>query len=191
MNARAGRGDAHAWRLRERLRARAARRHRRRLLVLAASAAAALALPTIWNAPVLLLWNATSSAPIGLYAIQHGAEARVGDMVAAFAPEPYRSLAARRAYVPADVPLVKLVAAVSGDRICASGKHILVARHVAAIRLRADSRGRALPWWNGCRRLGKGQVLLLSDNPLSFDGRYFGPVKREALVGKAKLLWQW
>ena len=47
-----------------------------------------------------------------------------------------------------------------------------------------------MPWWTGCRRLQPGQLLLLNRTSASFDSRYFGPVERTAILGKAVLLWQ-
>src|SRR3546814_11532003 len=52
-----------------------------------------------------LVWNASASAPIGLYAVTPGAPVGPGDMVIARVPDPWRMLAARRHYLPANVPL--------------------------------------------------------------------------------------
>lgn len=170
----------------------AGRRRRRSRLAIAAligCTAAPLAASTLWKAPVLLVWNASASAPIGLYRVHGGTRVRRGDLVLARTPRPFRSLAARRHYLPANVPLVKRVAAVSGDRVCADGSGIsinggrLVARHGF------DPAGRPMPTWNGCRRLGRGEYFLLMDSPLSFDGRYFGVTDSSLIVGRAELLW--
>jgi type IV secretory pathway protease TraF len=106
-------------------------------------------------------------------------------MVIALTPEPFRSLADRRGYVPARVPLVKREAASRGDRICTRGQFITINGRAAALRLRTDARGRPLPWWDGCRPLLRGEILLLGDSPGSFDGRYFGPMPRQDVLGKA------
>ena len=74
----------------------------------------------------LLVWNASASAPIGLYGVAGPDGIRKGDMVIARLREPYRSLAAERHYLPANVPLVKRVAALAGDRVCAHGSAIFV-----------------------------------------------------------------
>ncbi|WP_174280683.1 S26 family signal peptidase [Sphingomonas bacterium] len=136
-----------------------------------------------------LLWNASASAPIGLYAVQPGARLRVGEMAVAVPPAAARMLAARRHYAPANVPLVKRVAAIEGASVCAIGAAILIDGRVVARRFPADPQGRALPWWHGCRRLATGETLLLNTPANSFDGRYFGPVGRQAIVGKAVPLW--
>ena len=136
-----------------------------------------------------LLWNASPSAPIGLYLITPAAALEVGDMVAARAPEGARQLAARRGYLPSGVPLVKRVAATEESQVCAPGARILIDGRVSALRKKRDAEGRSMPWWTGCRLLQPGQVLLLNRAEASFDGRYFGPVERAAILGKAVLIW--
>jgi len=137
-----------------------------------------------------LVWNASASAPIGLYAVTPGAAVDTGDMVIARVPDPWRMMAAQRRYIPANVPLVKRVVAVAGDEVCALGQEIFVNGKWAAERRVADAGGRPMQWWSGCVRLrGRQLFLLMSDNPASFDGRYFGATEGGLVVGKARLLW--
>ncbi|MFT4053929.1 MAG: S26 family signal peptidase [Novosphingobium sp.] len=136
-----------------------------------------------------LVWNASVSAPVGLWRIHPGVRLRTGDMVLARTPASVRSLAAARRYVPANVPLVKRIAARDGDEVCAIGAMVFVNGRPVAKRLAHDSRSRPLPWWSGCEALRDGRLLLLMDNPASFDGRYFGPVDEDAIIGKATPLW--
>ncbi|HEY0596357.1 MAG TPA: S26 family signal peptidase [Sphingopyxis sp.] len=136
-----------------------------------------------------LLWNASASAPVGLWKVVPTTSVRRGDMVVARLGEPWRALAARRHYLPANVPLLKRVTALPGDRVCALGPWLFVDGRIVAVRRHADRLGRPLPWWHGCRVLGRHSVLLLMDDPASFDGRYFGPLEQRAIVGKAVPLW--
>ena len=165
------------------------RRRRRAIAVLISCAAAPLAASALWKPPMLLVWNASASAPMGLYRVRAEGAVRRGDMVVAWTPEPARSLAARRHYLPANVPLVKRVAAVAGDRVCASGQVISINGKRVGSRRKSDAAGRPMPWWTGCRRLRENEYFLLMDNALSFDGRYFGVTPRQELVGRAVLLW--
>lgn len=168
------------------------RRRRRRQLAIAAAVAASvapLALTLAWEPPVLLIWNASASAPVGLYRVQSDKAPKHGDMVIAWPPGPAREMGAARRYLPANVPLVKRVAAASGDRVCASGEAITINGARVVVRRRSDAAGRPMPWWSGCRLLGSDQYLLLMDSPRSFDGRYFGPTDGSGLVGRAVLLW--
>ena len=170
----------------------ARRRLRRRRLGLAALVAcvtAPVAASAIWKPPTLLVWNASASAPIGLYRLSAAKEVRRGDMVVAWTPGPARSLAAGRHYLPANVPLVKRVAAAAGDRVCAAGNAVSINARRAAVRQNRDAAGRALPWWSGCRDLLAGEYFLLMDSPASFDGRYFGVTGKADVLGRAVLLW--
>jgi conjugative transfer signal peptidase TraF len=145
---------------------------------------AALARPAPW-----LVWNGSASAPIGFYRVLSG-EAVRGDLVLVHTPNSVRQLAAERGYLPATVPLVKRVAAVGGDVICAARDVISLNGHVVAERLARDRLGRPLPSWSGCQTLGPDDVfLLMEDVTGSFDGRYFGPVRRAAIIGRLVPLW--
>jgi len=53
----------------------------------------------------------------------------------------------------------------------------------------ADQAGRPLPFWSGCFRLAPTDVFVLSQDPDSFDSRYFGPVQRRHIVGTAVPVW--
>lgn len=174
-------------------RALRAARVRRRWRTASVGLCAALVTAILWSAASPprphLLWNASASAPVGLWRVVPGARVGHGDMVIARLGPPWRSLAARRHYLPANVPLLKRVAAMSGDRVCAFGPWIFVEGRVVAVRRGADRLGRPLPWWQGCTTLRDGAALLLMDDPASFDGRYFGPVDRHAILGKAVPLW--
>ncbi|HEY9578496.1 MAG TPA: S26 family signal peptidase [Rhizorhapis sp.] len=136
-----------------------------------------------------LVWNASASAPQGLYAVTPGAWVEPGEMVIARVPLRYRQLAAARRYLPMNVPLVKRVAAYAGDRVCASGLGIFVNGRRVAERRVTDRMGRPMPMWEGCTVLRGRQLFLLMDHPASFDGRYFGPTEAADVIGKARLIW--
>ncbi len=85
--------------------------------------------------------------------------------------------------------MIKRVSALSGDIVCASGARVSVNDEAPVLRLNSDRLGRPLPWWQGCRRLTSDEVFLMNANaPLSFDGRYFGVVKKEQILAKLKPL---
>ncbi|TGT71817.1 MULTISPECIES: S26 family signal peptidase [unclassified Mesorhizobium] len=137
----------------------------------------------------LLVWNASASAPLGLYGLGLGA-ARTGDFVLVRMPNMVGQLADQRGYLPRGVPLVKRVAALRSEHVCAFNDAIIIGGKIAARRLKADSQGRPLPWWNECRPLAGNEVFLISgDAPGSFDSRYFGPVPSANIVGRLVPLW--
>lgn len=153
------------------------------------SALALFALTAVIPPAPRLMWNASASAPRGLYRVAPGASVARRDMVLAWAPAGARMLAAQRHYLPLGVPLVKRVAAVAGQRVCASGSEIRIDGAHAAWRLRHDAAGRSMPWWSGCVTLGISETFLLNAPPASFDGRYFGPSKRDDVIGRAVPVW--
>ncbi|PJI87169.1 S26 family signal peptidase [Sphingomonas koreensis] len=171
---------------------RAARLHRRRRVRRVAACAALIAVlgaTAVVPPHPRLLWNASASAPIGLWRVTPDTPLRRGDMVIARLAEPWRGLAARRHYLPANVPLIKRIAAEPGDEVCAIDTGIFVNGRRIAIRRAIDASGRPMPRWQGCTVLRDGAMLLLMDDPASFDGRYFGPTARGDIIGKAAPLW--
>lgn len=171
---------------------RAAKLRRKRLVRRAGIGAAggiALLATAVFPPAPRLVWNASASAPIGLYVVSPGAPAAAGDIVIARVPEHYRRLAAIRGYLPINVPLVKRVAAIAGDEVCAFGGSIRVNGTWVTARHDIDGAGRIMPMWFGCVRLHGDQRFLLMDAPSSFDGRYFGVTEGRDIIGKARLLW--
>src|SRR5690606_11385346 len=156
--------------------------------------ALASAVACMWFAfaepPVQVVYNASDSVPGGWYRIVPTESVAVGDLVLVRLPADVASLAARRGYLPAGVPLLKPVAAGPRQRVCATGARMRVDGRVVAHARAQDRAGRAMPRWTGCRELGADEVLLLSTRHAeSFDGRYFGPVPLGSVLGKAQPLW--
>jgi conjugative transfer signal peptidase TraF len=138
----------------------------------------------------LLIWNATASAPIGLYRVTHSRALSRGDLVLAVPAPQLAAFAAARGYLPRSVPLVKRIAAVAGDVVCARAVSIFINGRFAAARRAADGKGRPLPAWHGCKTLRANEVfLLMPDAHASFDGRYFGPTPASQVVGLLDPLW--
>lgn len=159
-----------------------------RYIVATVAALAAVIAGSIPTAP-RLVWNASASVPIGLYTIAPSDRLAVSDLVAAMPPEPVVGFMVARGYVGRDVPILKHVIGLPGQRVCREGAAITVdGRHLGEARER-DSQGRDLPVWQGCRTIAEGEVFLM--NPAvadSFDGRYFGPFPTSAVIGRASPL---
>ena len=146
-----------------------------------------------WFKPaVQLVFNPTDSAPRGWYLITPAVHFRVGDYVLARIPNEAAFLAAARGYLPLTVPLLKQVGAVAGVRVCACNGVVYVDSVATTRTLDADSNGRPLTGWQGCRKLSEDELFLLNPgNKASFDSRYFGPVKTTEVRGLATPLWTW
>ncbi len=145
--------------------------------------------PAALSWPPAFVWNATASAPIGLYLLQIIDRPQVGDLVAVQPPSALAAWLDQRGAAPLGVLLVKRVAAVAPSTACwTPGELRLDGTRVARLR-RRDRSGRPLPVLAGCRTLATDQILLLSDAPDSLDGRYFGLLPRAAVVGRARPVW--
>lgn len=172
---------------------RQARRRRdrvRRILPAAGAAICAVGLTLAFPPTPRLVWNASPSAPLGLYLVEPGGRVGPGETVIARLPTRWRGFAAARRYLPERVPLVKQIAAGPGEEICALGPRLFVNGKPLVHRLRRDGKGRLLPWWEGCRRLRGGEYfLLMAGHPKSFDGRYFGVTEVSDIIGPARLIW--
>ena len=170
-------------------RRRRVRRRPRTVLALTLFGLGLIGLATLARPAPWLVWNASASAPIGLYRVLPGKPIR-GDLVLVRTPSSVRQLAAERGYLPQNVPLVKRVAALDGDIVCAAGDVISVNGRVVAERLARDRLGRPLPAWTGCQTLGPDDVFLLMEGVSdSFDGRYFGQIPTAAIIGRLAPLW--
>ncbi|MBA4756667.1 S26 family signal peptidase [Sphingosinicella sp.] len=164
-------------------------RRRCAALALGVLGAGALLVSSLFPPRPRLVWNTSESAPVGLYRVDDARVLASGDMVLARVPWRFRRLAAERRYIPSNVPLVKRVVAVPGDRVCGVRGAIFINGKFIAARAARDARGRPMPWWNGCVVLGGGAYFLLMESPASFDGRYFGPTRRADIIGEATPLW--
>ena len=160
------------------------------LWLMAGSSIVLIAISSLIASSPRLVWNASASAPVGLYRIETGIAPKVGDLLAVKAPERVARFMAARGYLPINALLLKRVAALSGTPICRLDERILVAGCEIARAKRRDSQHRVLPQWRGCRRLGDDEVFLVNaDVPDSLDGRYFGPFPKRAVIGLAHPLW--
>ncbi|MBN9505373.1 MAG: S26 family signal peptidase [Altererythrobacter sp.] len=137
-----------------------------------------------------LIWNASASAPIGLYRVRPVDRVRRGDLVAVAPPERLAAFLAARGYLPEGVPLLKHVVALPGQLVCRTAARVTVDGRLIAIAREADRLGRPLPSWQGCRRLAGDELFLANpDVPDSMDGRYFGPLPAGTVIGRATPLW--
>lgn len=152
----------------------------------AASAVALLAVPAAINLPTRLVWNVSASVPTGLYAVRPDAPLRVGVLAAVMPPEPLATWMVEGGYLGRGVPLIKRVEALPGARVCRDGQSVTVNGELRAVARDYDRRGLPLPHWSGCVVVGEGQLFLLNaDHPGSLDGRYFGPLPRSTVLGRA------
>ena len=160
---------------------------RRFSLIAAFIPVVAIGVASAFNMPTKLVYNASASAPIGFYWIDQVSVSR-GDTILIRLPKRVRKLVEFRQYLPPNVPVIKRVMGIKGDKICRRGQEILINNVAIAVALSEDDQGQKLPVWSDCTTLGLNSFFLLQRHPESFDGRYFGPIDRALIIGRARKL---
>ena len=136
------------------------------------------------------LWNASESVPIGLYRLQPTDRLFVTELVAIEPPEPFATFLADGRFLPRGIPMLKRVLALPGQTVCREQLRITVDKTEMGVAREHDSRGRPLPFWQGCHVVADGEVFLMNwQSADSLDGRYFGVLPASAIVGRAEPLW--
>ena len=137
-----------------------------------------------------ILYNPSSSAPIGWYQVTDNPSPKRHDLIAAYAPEWARRLGEERSYLPYDYPLIKSVWAIEGDEVCYHIDRVSVPNGADIPLLARDRLGREMPRkFVGCLILGAGEIWIASqDVQAGFDSRYFGPIDQSMIVGGARYL---
>ena len=152
-----------------------------------AFALALLVAPSLTKKRPVLVSNASASVPIGLYWVGQDAPGR-GDLAVVQLPTRIAPLATEKGYIPRTACLLKPVAAVSGDRVCRFGAHVLIRGTLTARTLPMDSRSRPLPRWQGYRMLGARELFLLTPGKLRQP--HFGPIQLKHVLGRATLIFR-
>lgn len=166
------------------------RRRRLRLLPIAvgATAVGAIGLAAFADPAPHIVWNGSESVARGLYRIVP-CPCNTGDLILVRPPLWAALLASRRGYLPADLPILKRVAAAASDEICRRDAVLSINGTPAAIARSTDQHGRPMPVWRGCHALSEDEVFLLNEHPASFDGRYLGVTKHSQILGRAVPIW--
>src|SRR6202041_2398368 len=118
--------------------------------------------PAVNRTPPGLLWNASASAPIGLYTMRPMPRPVRGILVVIAPPAPIARFAAERHYLPLSVPLIKPVAATAGHIVCRADLTITIDRRAVGRALLHDGSRRPLPVWQGSRTLGPGEAFVIN-----------------------------
>ena len=155
---------------------------RRKRLALAAAGAVLLTGLGVANTRDLILYNPSPSVPVGIY-MRAPHEIARDAYVTVRAIDVAPTYAGERDFTDDGDRFIKRVAAIAGDRVCASSAGVTVNSTVLLPRQTHDSAGRELPTWMGCDVLDADEVLLLGDTQDSFDGRYWGPTRTALIEG--------
>ena len=140
--------------------------------------------------PPKLIWNASASVPVGLYAMRPIGDLYDSELVAVMPPEPVASFLSQGGYLPRGVPLMKRILGLPGQTVCRAGLHITIDDVEVGDAQARDRSGRDLPVWAGCRTIAPGEVFLMNPGvPDSLDGRYFGALPASSIIGRAAPVW--
>jgi conjugative transfer signal peptidase TraF len=130
--------------------------------------------------------NVSASVPYGVYRVR--AVPRVltrGMLVVLAAPAVIRPW-----WRQPWVQLLKPVAALPGDQVCAE-EGVLWIAGVSYGRIYAEAQGKALPHLENCQVVPDGAVFLASPTPKSLDGRYWLMTPVATLRAQAVPLFTW
>ena len=159
-------------------------------VLLTALGVVSLVAPAVLQPHRMLLWNASASVPVGLYLLEMTDERYFTELVAVVPPEPLATFLAAGNYLPRGVPMLKHVLALPGQTVCRDGLVVTVDKVAVGMALERDRQGRALPVWQGCRVVPEDALFLMNSRSAdSLDGRYFGPLPRSAVTGRAHPVW--
>ena len=162
----------------------------RRTLLLSGMALALIGASAAVRSDPFLLWNPSPSVPVGFYILTPIDTLEVGALVAVRPPGALETWLVDHRYVGRDTPLLKRIAALPGAEVCREGSTIHIDGEAVAEAHERDRLDRPLPVWTGCRVLAEGQIFFLNARePASLDGRYFGPLDADTIIGRATPLW--
>jgi type IV secretory pathway protease TraF len=108
-------------------------------------AALGLTLSALFRPAPRLIWNASASVPIGLYAVHPAGTLHVNELLVVMPPEPLATFLDERRYLPKGVPLLKHVLALPGQTVCRSNRSITVDGVAMGEALDRDRLSRPLP----------------------------------------------
>ncbi len=163
------------------------RTHGLSIQLVAALAIGALLVPRQGPA---LIWNATASTPVGLYALRPAPELHAMELVAIEPPKPIAAFLANSGFLPEGGLLLKHVLALAGQTVCRFDRRITMDGIDVGEAKERDHLNRPLPVWTACRTIRADEVFVLNPSvPDSLDGRYFGPLPITSILGRAMPLW--
>lgn len=131
----------------------------------------------------LIIYNPTASVPEGFYRYA-GKQIQTGSIILFDTPDIVKKYTQEHHNTKSLDHFLKPVLAVGGDRVCyENGRFFLNAEEFSGVQ-KTDSYGNDLPIWAECRVLMPDEVFVYSDRiKNSFDSRYYGPVKKDRILG--------
>lgn len=142
-----------------------------------------------------LTYSATISMPQGLYLVVPAKRLQRNDIVVFVTPAASHTFLLQHNWGPRSGRVLKYVMGIPGDFVCnyhnknIGAGEVWVNTHKIGPIYNFYAPGKLLPQNNFCEKLQAEQYFLLSTKiERSFDSRYFGPVDRNNILGRAVLL---
>jgi conjugative transfer signal peptidase TraF len=136
--------------------------------------------------------NLTPSEPVGIYRRVSGRAER-GTLI--LLNQPHDSVASILGhYLPANIPLIKRIAAIPGDVVDESARGVRVNGILwpNSAPLAHDLEGRSLrPYPFGTYCVAAGRRWVMSNHPRGLDSRYFGPVTESSVISRLVPIITW
>jgi len=136
--------------------------------------------------------NITPSEPVGIYRRVASGVHRNALVLLRQPQDPASSILGR--YLPANIPLIKRVAATPGDVVDESMRGVWVNGILwpDSAPLTHDQEGRSLQQYPfGTYRVATGQLWVMSNHPRGLDSRYFGPVMDSSVISRMVPIATW
>lgn len=141
--------------------------------------------------PNPFVMNLSASMPKGVYRIMPVRGIGRGMLVLFVLPEDIKLPLRGRDWFREDLPLIKPVAALPGDIVCTRGTVKVNGKRQGKV-YKSDYLGRRLTSRRGCITVSaKSFVPLSTHSKRSFDGRYFGEVPQDSILGEAVPVFTW
>jgi conjugative transfer signal peptidase TraF len=149
----------------------------------------AMVINLIKNLGYHLVYCPSKSVAPGIYLITPIKEISRFDLVEATPPNKILSFIKDKHWLGEKSTILKYVFAIPGDYLCLRDEQIVINHHKVGHIHKFYAPNKRLPQTKFCGKIPDNQYLLLSTmSERSFDGRYFGPVSRQNILGKAILL---
>lgn len=132
-----------------------------------------------------LTYSVSRSVPKNIYLVMPSREFKRGDLVQFIPPEPFKKFLLTKHWLPQSGLMLKYVYAVPGDFVCNENHVVMVNKRKVGPVYTFYNKKNKLPQTKFCGKLTDNQYLLMSTCvKRSYDGRYFGPVRKTNIVGK-------
>jgi type IV secretory pathway protease TraF len=84
--------------------------------------------------------------------------------------------------------LLKYVLAIDKGEFCLDREGTLWVDRISQVQRNIEKYPESIPLESICQQLKKHEVLVVGEHPDSYDSRYFGPIDKNDIVAKVKLL---